>query len=74
VLLIAGEAFGWKPWEAGGNEDTRGPESLRLVNDKGQFEVSDEAWGLLRLVWPKPGTCLYVFRLRPYLRAVELWL
>jgi NADH dehydrogenase [ubiquinone] 1 alpha subcomplex assembly factor 3 len=50
VVLIAGEAFTWKPWEA--NE---GEKRLRMVNEKGQFEVPDEAWGLLELVWPKPG-------------------
>lgn len=50
VLLVAGEAFSWKPWEAG-----TGDRKLRTVNEKGQFEVEDEAWGLLELVWPKPG-------------------
>lgn len=48
MLLVAGEAFAWRPWEAG-------RESLRLVNGKGQWDVEDEAWGLLELVWPKPG-------------------
>jgi NADH dehydrogenase [ubiquinone] 1 alpha subcomplex assembly factor 3 len=51
VLLVAGEAFSWKPWEAG-----KGDKKMRLINDKGQWEVEDEAWGLLGLVWPKPGT------------------
>ena len=27
----------------------------RLVNEKGQWDVGDEAWGVLELVWPKPG-------------------
>ena len=53
VLLVAGEAFSWRPWEAG-----KGDNKMRLVNDKGQWEVEDEAWGLLGLVWPKPGTLL----------------
>jgi hypothetical protein len=64
VLLVAGEAFGWRPWEAG--RDGRGAygagagggkygEGKRLVNEKGQWEVGDDAWGLLGLVWPKPG-------------------
>jgi hypothetical protein len=48
VLLVAGEAFNWRPWEAG-----RG--NLKLVNARGQWDVDDEAWGLLGLVWPKPG-------------------
>ncbi|KAK2756022.1 hypothetical protein FQN53_008752 [Emmonsiellopsis sp. PD_33] len=25
-----------------------------MVNEKGQWEVSEEAWGVLKLVWPKP--------------------
>lgn len=51
VLLVAGEAFAWSPWEA-----NRGKEAaLNLVNKKGQFDIDDEAWGLLSLVWPKPG-------------------
>ncbi|QSZ29334.1 hypothetical protein DSL72_003848 [Monilinia vaccinii-corymbosi] len=51
VLLVAGEAFGWRPWvHDGGEADAeRG-----LVNGKGQFEVGDEAWGILSCVWPRP--------------------
>ena len=48
VLLVAGEAFNWRPWEAGKG-------GMKLVNEKGQFDVEDEAWGLFSLVWPKPG-------------------
>ena len=47
VLLVAGEAFAWSPWEA--------KRELTLINEKGQFDVEDEAWGLFSLVWPKPG-------------------
>lgn len=50
VLLIAGEAFMWKPWES-----SAAGRKLRMVNETGQFEIADEAWGLLELVWPKPG-------------------
>lgn len=49
VLLVAGEAFSWRPWET----DILG--SKRLLNDKGQWEVGDDAWGVLGMVWPKPG-------------------
>jgi NADH dehydrogenase [ubiquinone] 1 alpha subcomplex assembly factor 3 len=50
VLLVAGEAFAWSPWAAaGGNKQTR------LINEKGQWDVGDDAWGVLGLVWPKPG-------------------
>jgi NADH dehydrogenase [ubiquinone] 1 alpha subcomplex assembly factor 3 len=55
VLLVAGEAFAWSPWEA-----KKGKEgALNLVNAKGQFDVEDESWGLLGLVWPKPGMYLF---------------
>jgi hypothetical protein len=54
VLLVGGEAFSWRPWEAfndGSNTDAKS----MMVNKKGQFEVAEEVWGLLRLVWPRPG-------------------
>ncbi|KAH7419192.1 hypothetical protein BKA64DRAFT_699228 [Cadophora sp. MPI-SDFR-AT-0126] len=50
VLLVAGEAFAWRPWES----PVPSGKTLSLVNEKGQWEVGDEAWGLLGLVWPKP--------------------
>ncbi|CZS95814.1 uncharacterized protein RAG0_05332 [Rhynchosporium agropyri] len=50
VILVAGEAFEWRPWES----PVSGGKPLSLVNAKGQWDVSDEAWGLLGLVWPKP--------------------
>ena len=49
VFLVGGEAFVWRPWqgaEAGKNS---------MVNQKGQFEVPEHAWGILDLVWPRPG-------------------
>ncbi|KAL2041933.1 hypothetical protein N7G274_005121 [Stereocaulon virgatum] len=46
LLLVAGEAFTWRPWEAGG----RG----RLLNQRGQWDTGDRAWGILEAVWPKP--------------------
>ena len=58
VLLVAGEAFAWKPWNAAritGKESAKGMGTKRLVNDRGVFEVGSEAWGVLGLVWPKPG-------------------
>jgi len=45
VLLVGGEAFAWRPW---------GP-NRRLVNEKGQWQVDGTAFGLLGLVWPRPG-------------------
>lgn len=49
VLLVGGEAFAWSPWKvnAGMKSD--------MLNKKGQFEVDEQAWGLLGLVWPRPG-------------------
>lgn len=51
MLLVGGEAFGWRPWDAG--MKTKG--GKRLLNERGQWEVEEGAWGLLEIVWPKPG-------------------
>lgn len=48
VLLVGGEAFAWRPWA------TR-TSRAEMVNAKGQFEVDEEVWGLLGVVWPRPG-------------------
>ena len=45
-LLINGEALEWRPWEG---------QQGRLINAKGQWECTNQAWGVLSLVWPKPG-------------------
>ena len=47
VLLMGGEAFSWRPWTS---------KKGRLINGKGQWECGKDAWGILDLVWPKPGT------------------
>lgn len=47
VILVGGEAFAWRPWLPGGEN--------RLLNKKGQWEVAKEAFGLLSLIWPRPG-------------------
>ena len=49
-FLVAGEAFSWRPWEASGSS-SKG----QMINTKGQWEVQKAAWGILDLVWPKPG-------------------
>lgn len=67
VLLVNGEAFKWRPWAkpgraegtigAGGKgDDNKGVSSPAgsVRNTKGQFEVGDDAWGVLDLCWPKP--------------------
>ena len=48
-FLVDGESFAWRPWEGNG-KGMRG-----MINNKGQWEVAEEAWGLLKLLWPKPG-------------------
>lgn len=52
-LLVGGEAFSWRPWLAGSRPG--GSARGRMINKKGQWDVEKEAWGLLELVWPKPG-------------------
>lgn len=52
-ILVSGEAFSWRPWEAG--ERTGGLQKRRMINQKGQWNVEKEAWGVLELMWPKPG-------------------
>lgn len=55
VMLVGGEAFGWQPWEAA-SPNAVGDKKAAMVNAKGQWEAGKEAWGLLEVVWPKPGT------------------
>lgn len=67
VLLLAGEAFKWRPWlhenrkegsiaSGGTGEDDKGIFSPggKVQNSKGQFDVDARAWGVLDLAWPKP--------------------
>ncbi|KAK4447040.1 hypothetical protein QBC34DRAFT_303846 [Podospora aff. communis PSN243] len=44
ALLVGGEAFAWKPWGEG----------RKLVNGKGQWEVGEQGFGVLGVVWPRP--------------------
>ena len=52
-LLVSGDAFSWRPWLAGERSGTL--ERGRMINRKRQWDVAKEAWGLLDLLWPKPG-------------------
>jgi hypothetical protein len=67
VLLIAGEAFKWRPWIRKGRkegtigsgaagDDNKGVKSVggSLQNKKGQWDVAQHSWGVLELAWPKP--------------------
>lgn len=53
VLLVDGEVFNWRPWEAKG--------SMNLVNNKGQFELPAEAFALFDLLWPRPGKLNFLY-------------
>ena len=53
VLLVGGEAFAWNPWKISGGS------KADMVNNKGQFEVDEQAWGILGLVWPRPGMSFF---------------
>ena len=67
VMLVAGEAFKWRPWLREGRkegtigagaagDDNKGVKSVggSLQNKKGQWDVAKHAWGVLDLAWPKP--------------------
>lgn len=67
VILVAGEAFKWRPWLREGRkegtigagaagDDDKGVKSVggSLQNKKGQWDVAKHAWGVLDIAWPKP--------------------
>lgn len=56
LLLVGGEAFSWRPWKAIKGAANDRAAKAAMVNAKGQFEVPEEVWGLLSVVWPRPGT------------------
>ncbi|KAK2871747.1 hypothetical protein FQN49_002872 [Arthroderma sp. PD_2] len=66
-LLVDGEAFIWRPWEAASGG--AGSKSRSFVNEKGQWEVPEGAWGALRLLWPKPD--LLILGLGPTMRPIS---
>jgi NADH dehydrogenase [ubiquinone] 1 alpha subcomplex assembly factor 3 len=49
VLLIGGEAFRWRPWQARPSS-----EPFRLLNKKGQWDVAPDTLNLLAPLWPRP--------------------
>jgi NADH dehydrogenase [ubiquinone] 1 alpha subcomplex assembly factor 3 len=63
ILLVGGEAFRWWPWAKRGITNSENPMAGKLLNAKGKWEVEKENWGVLELVYPKPGmgTCLACF-------------
>lgn len=46
VMLVDGEVFNWRPWEAKG--------SMNLANKKGQFDIPAQSFALFDLIWPRP--------------------
>jgi NADH dehydrogenase [ubiquinone] 1 alpha subcomplex assembly factor 3 len=65
IVLVGGEAFRWWPWAREGDVQDREVMKGKLLNAKGQWEVHPESWGVLELVYPKPGmlvcTCMLAF-------------
>lgn len=53
VLLVAGDAFKWRPWIGDSSEGKAEAGTLR--NERGMWECDRGAWGALDVVWPKPG-------------------
>ena len=61
-MLLGGEAWAWRPWEApssssGGGSAVVSREGLisDLLSPLGTLEIAAEgAWGVLRLLYPKP--------------------
>lgn len=65
ALLVDGEAFTWRPWEITGE--------MRVLNDKGQFDVPAEAFGVFDMLWPRPGKLQFALRVafrRYYIRIL----
>ncbi|KAK8076695.1 NADH dehydrogenase [Apiospora phragmitis] len=65
VLLVGGEAFSWRPWEAKSSSSSssssstttnnkEGSSPFRLLNEKGQWDVDASTLGLLGVIWPRP--------------------
>ncbi|KAK6822919.1 NADH dehydrogenase [Apiospora arundinis] len=54
VLLVGGEAFSWRPWEANKKDGNKAEGEFRLVNKKGQWDVEASTLGLLSAIWPRP--------------------
>jgi NADH dehydrogenase [ubiquinone] 1 alpha subcomplex assembly factor 3 len=55
-LLVGGEVFAWRPWTLSKETEHK---RKSMINKKGQWDVDSQVWGLLDLVWPKPGMLLY---------------
>ncbi|KAK4186635.1 hypothetical protein QBC35DRAFT_265539 [Podospora australis] len=60
ALLVNGEAFAWTPWS---------PDTKRMINQKGQWEVPAEAFGLFEMIWPRPD--LLILGLGPEIRPLS---
>ncbi|KAJ5174914.1 uncharacterized protein N7482_000791 [Penicillium canariense] len=54
LLLVGGEAFSWRPWKTFEGAENDRAAKASMINAKGQFELDEQAWGLLSVVWPRP--------------------
>jgi NADH dehydrogenase [ubiquinone] 1 alpha subcomplex assembly factor 3 len=61
VLLVGGEVFKWRPWSPTAKGGSGG--KRKLTDARGSWNVDREAWGVLDLIWPKPGTKLFGIRI-----------
>ena len=62
LLLVGGEAFSWRPWKSFEGAANEQAAKAAMINAKGQFELHEQAWGLLSVVWPRPGACASLLR------------
>jgi hypothetical protein len=52
MLLVGGEVFRWTPWKL---RNFEGKDPNEIVRLSGQIHIDKDAWGILDLIWPKPG-------------------
>jgi hypothetical protein len=69
VLLVGGEAFAWRPWMAKEGAENNLAARDSMLNAKGQIELDESVWGVLNLVWPKPGMFIFLKK-----QSVMIWL
>lgn len=50
VLVVGGEAFAWRP-----HDDDDAGDVVTALDARAGWDVPDQAWGVLKVVWPRPG-------------------
>lgn len=63
IIIVGGEAFRWRPWDA------RPSQPFRLLNSKGQWDIDPATLDLLGHLWPRPD--LLVLGLGPETRPIS---